>query len=126
MLKGVVSSAPTLRRMAAARTSPAVYAVTVDMIDNPNRNGFAQSARVNVSVSVRREVPVVPLAAVFMFGDKHYVLDVSKKLAPVEVSVGASDDNFAELRSGPSVGTLIAVGSSEVLRRLVFGPAAMN
>jgi multidrug efflux pump subunit AcrA (membrane-fusion protein) len=127
-LKAQVQTDPVLRRIASGRAAPAAYSVVIGVSDAPDRPGFAQSARVDIAVTARHNVPIVPLAAIVMFGGKHYVIDISTsgRFTPAEVVVGAMDDNFAELVSGPPLGTQVAVGSSEHLRRAAFGRAALE
>jgi hypothetical protein len=72
-------------------------------------------------------VPIIPLTAVFTFSGSQYVLDGSSpKPTPIKVTIGAIDDNFAEILSGLTPGAAVAVGSSERLRRAAFGRAAID
>jgi multidrug efflux pump subunit AcrA (membrane-fusion protein) len=126
-LAGRLRDDPVLRRLAQGRVSSASYGVSVTVLDTPERPAFGESVRVEVAAKSRTQVTIVPLTAVFEFSGSHYILNTSgPRPTPTKVVVGLCDDNFAEIVSGVTAGTSVAVGSSEQLRRAAFGRAAVG
>jgi multidrug efflux pump subunit AcrA (membrane-fusion protein) len=123
-IPGSVLGPPVLRRIGTVTSGAStVLALSVALDRNPSDIQIGRAARVEIEISSRGIGPVVPLRALFRNGSEESVL-VSRhgRWVPERVTIGLTDDSLAELQSGPPVGSLVAVGTSDRLRELAGQP----
>ena len=90
--------------------------ITLDQTDAPLKPGA--TARADIMVTELEDVLAVPIQTVFTKAGHHFVFRRNGHDAePVEVEVGASSDEFVEIKDGLAEGDQVLLAISETLRQ---------
>ncbi len=108
--------------MGESREGLAGFPVKVD-IPAPEGLRGGMNANVSVFIDSKANVMLVPIEAVYEEGGQSFV-QLLEGDVPVaqEVTIGLTNDRFAEVMSGLEPGTMVVVGSSMDMMDFGFGP----